>query len=136
MKRPRINWKKRRIKSASVWLSSNNTFNVFSSLSTCKSRAKNQSVSNFLGCITDTGAQKSVMGLKKASAYCSKNQIKFGMKKSHARFKFADQVEKSLGRMTILMSTPRKILRIEVDVITAIFHYCLDSISWMKKDGL
>jgi hypothetical protein len=73
----------------------------------------------FLGGVLDTGAQKSVIGLRQAQAYCQRNNIKLQMTDCKASFIFGDRVCRSLGRCKILVPTPNGTRAIETHVVRA-----------------
>jgi hypothetical protein len=71
----------------------------------------------FLGAAIDTGAQRSVIGIPQAQAYCRQNGIPMRLKSSNSTFVFADQRCKSLGVLKISLPTPESVLQLDVDVV-------------------
>jgi hypothetical protein len=71
----------------------------------------------FLGGVLDIGAQKSVIGLRQAQAYCQRNNIKLQMTDSNASFIFGDRVCRSLGQCKILVPMPNGTRAIETHVV-------------------
>ena len=72
----------------------------------------------FHGACLDSGAQRSVLGLKQAKDYCFANYLPFKPKKSLCSFCFGDGTHHSLGKITIRIPTPGPdILKFSVDVI-------------------
>ena len=65
----------------------------------------------------DTGAQRSVVGMKQAISYCSEIGIDFDPVPSRTRFRFGKGRSTSLGRIPFIISTPQSMLTIWVDVV-------------------
>jgi hypothetical protein len=77
-------------------------------------------VSSFNGICIDTGAQRSVVGLKQAKAYCDLSGISFRTEPSMTAFRFGDGTFKSLGLIPVRIPTPDgKFINIEMDVVKA-----------------
>jgi hypothetical protein len=60
----------------------------------------------FNGAVIDTGASKSIIGVKQARAYCVSHKLRMNAQPSSTRFRFADQICSSLGRIKISIPTP------------------------------
>lgn len=75
-------------------------------------------VPNFIRALLDTGAQKTVIGLRQAQAYCQEHNIPLRLSRSYARFKFASLISKSLGKMTIVIPTPSQFIQLSVEAVT------------------
>jgi hypothetical protein len=74
----------------------------------------------FIGAVLDTGAQKSVIGLTQAQAYCREHDAQIrtpGSAKSRSSFKFGSHVHRSVGTVSISIPTPKNLLIHNVDVI-------------------
>ena len=67
--------------------------------------------------IVDTGAARSVVGLKLARRLLASQGEKLSLCPSSRQFRFGVDLRKSLGTMTIRIPTPSKILSISVDVV-------------------
>lgn len=61
----------------------------------------------FHGACLDTGAQRCVIGLNQARAYCRAMQIPFKMKPSRVQFRFGDGTYSALGSLKISIPTPQ-----------------------------
>ena len=73
--------------------------------------------STFHGGAVDTGAQKAVIGLAQAKAYCREIGIEFKPVRSVTRFRFGVGRSRSLGKIPIVIPTPQTFLTVWVDVI-------------------
>jgi hypothetical protein len=76
--------------------------------------------SNFLGAVLDTGAQKSVIGIKQAESYCEIHSASLNRQASQntaSLFKFGSKAHRSIGTLHISIPTPKKTMFYEVDVI-------------------
>lgn len=71
----------------------------------------------FHGGVIDTGAHKTVIGRKQAKAYCKEHGVTMKLKPSLRRFLFGDQLQKSLGKMVLYLTTDRGPIPFEVDVV-------------------
>lgn len=71
----------------------------------------------FQGGALDTGAQRSVVGMKQAKAYCDQVGIDFNPVRSQTLFRFGKGRSRSLGKIPFVISTPQNILTIWVDVV-------------------
>ena len=71
----------------------------------------------FHGGAVDTGAQKAVIGLSQAKAYCSEIRINFQPIRSETRFRFGVGRSKSIGKIPIIVPTPETFFTVWVDVI-------------------
>lgn len=74
----------------------------------------------FLGACQGTGAQKSVIGVNQAKAYCRESNVRMKLKQSHSRFKFGDGDYRYFGRLDVRIPTPDgSYLPLSVDVANA-----------------
>lgn len=81
-------------------------------------KKKCSSNNQFRGGCLDTGAQRSVIGLKQAKAYYNTIGTKMKPKKSSSSFRFGDGVHNSLGIIQFRIPLPnRDYLHIDVDVV-------------------
>jgi len=94
-----------------------NTFSCPLTLKQVKASTKRNVTQRFMGGVLDTGAQRTVIGLNQAQAYCRDQRIPLSLSKSWARFKFASHVTNALGSMVILLPTPKDTIRLHVDVV-------------------
>jgi len=60
----------------------------------------------FKGGVLDTGAQRSVIGLPQANAYCKYYDFDISLKPRRARFKFADHTLSSIETLVLFFPTP------------------------------
>ena len=82
-----------------------------------KAYALNGEHDGFQGGALDTGAQRSVAGMKQATAYCDEVGIDFNPVPSRTIFRFGKGRSTSLGRIPFIISTPQNMLTIWVDVV-------------------
>jgi hypothetical protein len=75
---------------------------IFYALSSHK---RHRVLSGIHGCV-DTGAPRTVSGKRAAKVICSKLGVAFRLQPSSSRFKFAEQICNSLGRISIPLRTP------------------------------
>jgi hypothetical protein len=74
----------------------------------------------FLGACLDTGAQRSVIGLSQAKAYCRFSGTKFRPMPNNNSYRFGSDRQRSLGSMGIRMAVPGgSFLSVKVDVVAA-----------------
>jgi hypothetical protein len=74
----------------------------------------------FIGAVLDTGAQRSVIGLTQAQAYCREHDAQIrtpGLAKFWSSFKFGSHIHRSVGMVIISIPTPNNLLIHNVDVI-------------------
>lgn len=71
-----------------------------------KTGRNTSSRSRFHGGCIDTGAHKSVIGLKQAKAYCKHHNIPFKLKPSHRTYRFGDGAHSSVGSLEIRIPIP------------------------------
>jgi hypothetical protein len=74
----------------------------------------------FIGAVLDTGAQKSVIGLTQAQAYCREHDAQIrtpGLAKFRLSFKFGSHIHRSVGMVSISIATPEILLIHNVNVI-------------------
>ena len=84
------------------------------------STIKSGNRSKFDGICIDTGAQRSVVGLKQAHAYCQLSGVPFKKRPSMTAFRFGDGTFQSLGSIPVRIPTPDgKFISIEMDVVQA-----------------
>jgi hypothetical protein len=77
-------------------------------------------ISSFQGICIDTGAQRSVVGIDQAKAYCELCDIRFRTKPSLTAFRFGDGVFKSLGCIPVRIPTPDgNHIKMDMDVVQA-----------------
>jgi hypothetical protein len=77
-------------------------------------------ISSFQGICIDTGAQRSVVGIDQAKAYCELCDIRFRTKPSLTAFRFGDGVFKSLGCIPVRIPTPDgNQIKMDMDVVQA-----------------
>ena len=71
----------------------------------------------FLGCLIDTGAQKSCIGRSQAIAYLSFFKFNARLRKSSQRFRFGSGIVQATHRITITIPTPCSYMEIVTDVV-------------------
>eukprot|EP00171_Calliarthron_tuberculosum_P005221 IDg5221t1 len=71
----------------------------------------------FQGALMDTGAQKSVVGLQQAKAYCREINIPFELLKDSQMFRFGKGNSKAIGKIQLVIPTPGSMIVIKVSVI-------------------
>lgn len=69
------------------------------------------------GACVDTGAQKTVIGLRQAQAYCRYKGVKFKPCRNNNFYRFGVNLHKSLGSITIRLPTPHSFISLTVDVV-------------------
>ena len=89
----------------------------------------------FKGAVMETGAQKSVIGMKQASAYCRYQKFDFPSVSSRAKFRFGVTVLPSGTMLHLFFATPGRLKIIRVDIVDAnipllIGLDILDEYSW------
>ena len=94
------------------------TYRIAISLCALRDSADSSFTRTFHGGCLDIGAQRSVIGLPQAQAYCRKIGISFDMVPSNNSFRFGVGTAKSMGKIPIVISTPQNALTLWVDVIT------------------
>jgi hypothetical protein len=60
----------------------------------------------FEGAAVDTGAQRSVIGLKQAYAYCRMMKVKMEFHTSHRSFRFGSTICQGMGSINIIIPVP------------------------------
>jgi hypothetical protein len=88
----------------------------------------------FNGAEIDTGASKSIIGVKQAKAYCV-HKLRMNAQLSSTRFRFADQICSSMGRIKIYIPTPDKSMDVWVDIVQAVVPLLL-GLDTMSINGL
>lgn len=84
-------------------------------------------ISHWEGDCSDSGAQKTVIGLPQAKSYCKFLGIKFQTKKNNKAYQFGIDRQKSLGSIQIRIPTPHNsFLPIRVDVVPTNIPFLLD----------
>lgn len=73
----------------------------------------------FKGSALDTGAQRTVIGLRQAKAYCREHKVEFRPRNAGARFVFGDRACPSLGEIYIIIPTPTGLKQIRAHVVGA-----------------
>jgi hypothetical protein len=71
------------------------------------------------GACVDMGAQKTVIGLPQAKAYCRFIGKKFKLKQNNNVYRFGVGKQKSLGSLRITLPTPDSPIILEIDVVQA-----------------
>jgi len=85
-----------------------------------KKSSKKYLRSKWNGACVDTGAQRTVIGLSQARAYCRFMGVKFKPKANNNSYRFGVDQQDSLGSMMIRVPTPNgTVMIINVDVISA-----------------
>ena len=79
----------------------------------------------FQGAALDIGAQKTVIGLQQAKAYCENVGIDMNLAPANATFIFGDHAHHSLGRMNIILPTPSGPKKISTHVVNARIPFLL-----------
>lgn len=73
----------------------------------------------FQGAAMDTGAQKPVIGLEQAEAYCRELGLDLNLAPTNSTFVFGDHACRSLGRLNIIIPTPTSNIAISTHVVGA-----------------
>jgi hypothetical protein len=71
------------------------------------------------GACVDTGAQKTVIGLPQAKAYCRFIGTKFKLKENRNVYQFGVIKQESLGSLKVILPTPEPLINLEIDVVQA-----------------
>ena len=73
----------------------------------------------FKGAVMDTGAQKSVIGMKQAAAYCRHHKFDLPSVSRRAKFRFGDTVLPSRTMLHLFFPTPGGLKIVKADVVDA-----------------
>jgi hypothetical protein len=91
---------------------------------------------SFHGVCIDTGAQKTVIGIHQAIAYCHMIGIPFNPRRSAHSFRFDSDVQRGLGTIPIRIPTANgAILPAQVDVVNTDIPFLLRQ-EFLKKESL
>jgi hypothetical protein len=82
-------------------------------------RGENSDNSTWNGACVDIGAQKTVIGLPQAMAYCRFVGKKFKLQRSNNVYRFGVDKKHSLGSIAIHIPTPASVITLNVDVVRA-----------------
>jgi len=76
------------------------------------------SLKGLRGCV-DTGAPRTVCGKETAELFCKRINMPFKLLPSTTKFKFADQIAHSLGRLLVPVQTPAGTRSLQVEIVEA-----------------